>query len=267
MAVPVYDSTAWREFRGVPSSLGINSTTHLAKVADPTGKLHDCVVKLLPIDRPSLLCEAVGWVLARAAGIPCPAFAGIVMVPVEELRNHVSLPPEIASKSTCPAWYSELVPGDSLRQLHSWGYIIKLKSCLRNKDVRRIAAFDCWSDLRDRNLGNVIRTGSGGYVAIDHETILHDLLWLRAGIKYESRSLLAEAEKRLSQAELKKFLVEMAQASEAHLAAISSVATDIESIFNMIYPGLSPTLVPEVIEFLEARAQKGWMADKIRVIA
>ena len=65
MSVSILDSSAWREFRGEPSSSGVNETAHLAKIADSTGKLRDCFVKLLPLNYPSLLGEAIGWLLAR----------------------------------------------------------------------------------------------------------------------------------------------------------------------------------------------------------
>lgn len=85
--------------------------------------------------------------------------------------------------SYCPAWCSEVVAGKAVRQIHKMAFFLERakKTCLLSGDVRKIAAFDKWADLRDRNFGNVIRSSNGGYVAIDHESLLHDLLWLPTG--------------------------------------------------------------------------------------
>jgi len=273
MTVSLLDSSAWREFRGAPFSRGIKNktlhhdTAHLAKIADTSGKLHDCFVKLLPLHIPALLGEAIGWTLARAADVSCPPFASMVLVPLAELRKHIDLPSEMDGWDVCPAWCCEIVPGKSIRQVHKWLYFIALKKCLRSRDVQNIAAFDYWSDLKDRNFGNVIRSGNGGYIAIDHESILHDLLWLKAGMKFEERSLLIEAEKKLSSADLKNFHVEMALAADKHFDAVSKVRTEIDRLVTLIYPHLASILVPQVLDMLEMRAQKGWLAAEIGVIA
>ena len=157
MSVPILDASAWREYRGAPASAGINPTIHLAKIADSTGNLHDCFVKLLPPNSPAMLCEALGWILAKKSDLPCSAFGAIVLVPVDELRKYQALPPELNGVSYCAAWCSEIVAGKSLRQVHKFAFYIARKSFLRSRDARKIAAFDKWSDLRDRNYGNVIQ--------------------------------------------------------------------------------------------------------------
>lgn len=268
MTLLVLESSAWREFRGVLGSAGNrNGTAHFAKIADPTGELHDCFVKLLPTNEPALLCEAIGWLLAKAAGVPCPHFAAIVLVPVEELRKHMELPAEMTSSEVCPAWCCDLVPGKTVRQVHKWAYFLAVRKCLRSKDVRKIAAFDYWSDLRDRNFGNVIRASSGGYVAIDHETILHDLLWKLANRRFEPRSLLLEAQKALTTGELKDFHLDMAIASESHSDAISAAEPEIKRVFELIYPQLAELLLPQVTRMLSQRGQRGWLASEVGVIA
>lgn len=64
--VPMLDASAWREYRGQPGKATANST-HIA-VADDAGVERICFVKLAPrLDKPTLLCEALGWVLAGHA--------------------------------------------------------------------------------------------------------------------------------------------------------------------------------------------------------
>ncbi|TCJ14959.1 hypothetical protein EZJ19_08755 [Parasulfuritortus cantonensis] len=267
MSVPILDSSAWREYRGRPASLGANGTAHLAKIADGTGKLRDCFVKLLPLTYPSLLGEAIGWLLARASGLTCVPFAAIVIVPLSQLRQSTTLPLELNGIDYCPAWCCEVVAGKSLRQIHTWAFWLARRQCLHSKDARQIASFDVWTDLRDRNYGNVIRSANGGYIAIDHETILHDLLWPRTGKVFHSRSLLSEARKHLSYGDFRRFQVDMANAASKHAPGFNSVRTDIADIVTKIYPHLSATLTTEVLKTLDERAQAGWLANTLGVIA
>lgn len=267
MSVVILDASAWREYRGKPANSGANETTHLAKIADQSGKLHDCFVKLLLPNGPALLCEAMGWLLARTSDVPCPAFAAIVMVPVEELRKHGPLPPKFDGMALCPAWCSEVVAGKSVRQVHKMLFFIARGNCLRSKDARKIAAFDYWSDLRDRNFGNVIRSANGGYVAIDHETLLHDLLWLPCGIKFEERSLFVEARKNLSTADFQRFQMDMAGAANGHSQALDDAREDLRDIIAKIL-SIDPAPATEsIMAALGRRSGPGWMSDELKVIA
>lgn len=267
MSVPILDGSAWREFRGKPSSAGVNETVHLAKIADMDGRLYDCFVKLLPLNYPSLLGEAIGWLLTRSANVACAKFAAIVLVPLDELRKSTKLPSEFDSMKVCPAWCCEVVPGKSVRQIHKWAFWIKRRDCLRSIDARKIASFDVWTDLRDRNYGNVIRSSSGGYISIDHETILHDLIWVPSGKTYESRSLLSEAQQHLPVLEFQRFQVDMAKAAESHASGLALVSNDLAEIVHKIYPHLSASLTPAILDALNERAQAGWLANTLGVIA
>lgn len=267
MSLPILDTYAWREFRGKPSKCGINETAHLAKIEDTSGKLRDCFVKLLPLNCPSLLGEAIGWLLAKASGVTCPAFAAIIIVPVDELRKFTTLPAEFDNMSECPAWCCEIVPGKSVRQIHKWLFWLARSQCLRSNDARKIASFDLWTDLKDRNYGNVIRSTNGGYVAIDHETILHDLLWLPIGRTYQPRSLMTEAKQHLNSKEFASFQVDMAIESSKHAQGLNSVRSDLQDIITKIYPHHSTALVPNTINTLDQRAQAGWLATTLGVIA
>ena len=266
MSVPILDASAWREFRGKPASSGTNETTHLARIADASGKIHDCFVKLLP-DGPALLCEAVGWTLARASDVSCPSFGAIVLVPVAELRKCVALPPRFDAIAVCPAWCSEVVAGKSVRQVHKMAYFIARKNCLRSKDARKIAAFDKWGDLRDRNFGNVIQSAKGGYVAIDHETLLHDLLWIPFGRRYEERSLMVEAQKALSAPDFARFQVDMAAAATSHAKALGNTRAALADIIAKVAPVDAATLADMVDKTLDERSKPGWLADQLKVIA
>lgn len=267
MPVPILNSSAWREFRGVPSSTGVNPTIHLASIADATGKLRSCYVKLLRPNTPALLCEAIGWALANPVGVPVASFGAVVLVPLDQLRNCMPLPQWTDGQHVCAAWCTEIVAGKSVRQVHKWRFWAARKRCLHSKDVRSIAAFDIWTDNRDRNLGNVIRSLSGGYIAIDHETLLHDLLWVPSGTSYARRSLVDEAKQHLSPNDLKKFNVEMAGAAGKHEIGLASVRGTLNTFIDSVYPQAAPALSQTVIGFLNIRSQAGWLANEIGVIA
>lgn len=267
MPVPILNASAWREFRGVPGSAGVNPTTHLASVADANGKLHSCYVKLLRPNTPALLCEAIGWALANPVGVPITSFGAVVLVPLDKLRSCMTLPQWTDGQSVCAAWCTEVVAGRSVRQVHKWEFWLARKRCLHSKDVRSIAAFDVWTDNRDRNYGNVIRTPAGGYIAIDHETLLHDLLWLPTGTSYARRSLVDEAKQHLSSNDLKQFNVELAGASGKHGSGLANVQVQLNAFIDRLYPQAAPMLSKSVIGYLSLRSQAGWLASEIGVIA
>ena len=267
MAIDILDSTAWREFRGTLNNSGANKTTHLAKIADASGKLHDCVVKLLPLNYPSLLGEAIGWELARASDISCAPFGAIVIVPLSSLRGCIDLPSEFDGMDYCPAWCCEFVAGKAVRQIHKWIFWLARRQCLMSKDARKIASFDLWTDLKDRNYGNVIRTSNGTYISIDHETILHDLLWIPSGKIFHERSLVIEAQQKLSPNDFLRFQIDMTNASKKHANAISSSHNVLSQIITMIYPHMASQLIPLTTSTLDQRSQSGWLANTLGVIA
>lgn len=267
MGIAVLDSSAWREFRGHARNCGWNKTTHLAVISDHSGGLHNCFVKLLPINEPGLLGEAIGWLLAKASGVPCVAFAAIVMVPLDHLRKNISLPSEYDGMTECPAWCSEVIRGKTVLQINQWAFLINRRNCLESVDSRKIAAFDVWTDLKDRNFGNVIRSSKGGYVALDHESILHDLLSVPFGLTFELRSLMEEARKHLSPKNFQRFQVDMAKSAELHESGISSTQSDIVGIIDTIYPAFPAPMKTAILAYLATQSQTGWLAKKIGVIA
>lgn len=264
--VKIYGTPSWYEFRGVPKSRGINTSTHLAKIADETGKLHDCYVKLLDINSPSLLGEAIGWILADSNLVPCAQFACIVLVPTEALAKFMALPEWAKNLETCPAWCTEIVNGKSLAQLHKWEYWLYRKSCLKSKDVSAIAAMDCWADNKDRNSGNVMRTNTGRYIAIDHETLLHDLLWVPYGRTFVEQSLMGFAKQELSISELNQFCIDMAVAGNQHEQGYKLAFDAINEITINIYDLAENELLPMIHNFIEPRSKAGWLSNKLGVI-
>lgn len=260
MGVQILGSNSWREYRGKVSMPGSNGTTHLAVVADQHGQLHDCYVKLMEPTQPNLLCEAVGWLLARELKIPTPEFAAVVMVPTGHLSQYLSLPADILAIPEHPAWCCEVVRGKAIRQISRWLIHLAIRKCLASEDTRAIAALDIWADNQDRNFGNVIQMGSR-YVAIDHEALLHSLFPPR----YERRSVVDSARDILSQEAFKEFCVATAAASKSHFGAFPSASLKISQFVQTAY-GAGHPIEQAVIAFLKNRSNLTFVSRELGVL-
>lgn len=269
--VPMLDASAWREYRGQPGKSTANST-HIAVVADEFGVERICFVKLAPkLDRPTLLCEALGWVLAGHAGVRRSEFGAIVLVDKARLAKNQTLTFECAAfeGDFIPAWCSEAIPGDSVLS-HAKSpskpgmqFITEHKTFLNSNDARKFAAFDQWTGLRDRNMGNVIRHKAGGYVSIDHETILHDILWVSSDFNHNC--LVKHAERTLDSKRVKSFKAEMTRAAAGHAGALASAQAELNALLNLLLPGAAQEHAA-AMSFLANRSQQGWLAGELGVL-
>jgi hypothetical protein len=270
MRVPFLDESAWRQFRSKPANQGVNSTTHTALVADAAGVEHRCYVKLLPDPySPALLCEALGWVLAGHAGLLHPPFGAVVLVPVAKLAACMKLPPAVMAMDRCPAWCAaEIAPGRQVAhgRMKYFDLARERTKLLGTKPARAIAAFDEWTDLQDRNLGNVVVTPKGTYHPIDHETLLFETLWPVGA--YTRKTLLTIATASLADDKLKRFKVEMAGAAKGHRPALAAAQTALEEIIEKVFdvPDI-PARKTAIMDALTTRAEPDWMSGHLGVIA
>lgn len=267
MPIPILNSTAWREYRGQPGRAGMNST-HIATISDTSGFERLCFVKLVPDpDIPTLLCEAMGWVLAGHAGLTRPPFVAIVMVDIAKLHKSQALPSNLVNSGNpfCVAWCSQALAGKSLRQPNMGDLVIDRKAFLRAMDSRKIAAFDEWTNLRDRNLGNVIKMSKGGYGVIDNETMLYDYIWPKT-VPLNSNRLIEHAKSALDSKDYKRFKVEMANAAKGHTGALASAEVDLESVLKLIIPS-DLTAKATIVSLLEGRCKDDWLEKQLKVMA
>ncbi|MGC4077735.1 MAG: hypothetical protein QM702_12045 [Rubrivivax sp.] len=269
--VPMLDASAWREYRGQPGKATANST-HIALVADDAGVERICFVKLAPsLDKPTLLCEALGWVLAGHAGLRRSEFGAIILVDKARLAKSQQLTAECAAfqGDFIPAWCSEAIPGNSVLS-HAKSpskpgmqFIVEHKTFLNSKDARAFAAFDQWTGLRDRNMGNVIRHKAGGYASIDHETMLHDIIWVSSNFNHSC--LVKHAEKALDGKRAKAFKADMTRAAAGHAGALASAKLELQALLDMLLPGAIAEHAA-AMSFLADRAQRGWLAGELGVL-
>jgi hypothetical protein len=262
--------SAWLEFRGFPKGKTFNQgAMHFAIVKGQDGKERKCAVKFIDLQtRPGLICEGLGWLLAQAVGANVPAFAAILRVPLAELAKSMPLPPFLSGYIEYPAWCVEIVEGKAVSQVHRWIFWLERLKCLNAKNTPVIASFDYWADNQDRNFGNVIKSKEGRYVAIDHETLLHQVLYVPYGITFGLNSLLEEAAKRLSADKLHRFKCDMAMAAMQHGTGVQAVRTSGKLFVQSLIP--DPTAAAKIwsdIEtFLDLRSQSGWMSNELGVI-
>ena len=270
--VRILDATAWREYRGQPGTDTFNST-HIAMIADESKVERLCFVKLAANPgRPTLLCEAMGWVLAGHAGLKRAEFAAVVFVDKARLAKSQVLSPECEAYpgDSIPAWCSQAIPGKSVlssaKTIYKPGMLFfqELKAFLNSADARKFAAFDRWTGLRDRNMGNVIRHASGGYASIDHETLLHDLLWGSSDFLFHC--LVTKAEKDLDSKRIKAFKADMTRAALGHPKALADAQRELNEILRVFLPATAAGLHAAVLDFLDQRSQRGWLAGELGVL-
>lgn len=261
--------TAWQEFRGFPTGKTLNETAiHFAIVKGPDGKERKCAVKFIDLNsRPGLICEGLGWIFAQQAGVNVPAFAAILRVPLSKLSASMPLPSFLAGFQEYPAWCVEIVDGKAISQVHKWLFWLARANCLGAKNTPVIASFDYWADNQDRNYGNVIKSPNGQYVAIDHEALLHEVLYAPYGMKFTLNSLLVEAEKRLSAEKYLRFKCDMAVSAQKHEAAMNSARAAGSALLQKIIPdpAASKKIWTDIEAFLDVRAKLGWMSNELGV--
>jgi len=269
--VPMLDASAWREYRGQPGKATANSV-HIAVVADDAGVERICFVKLAPkLDNPTLLCEALGWVLAGHAGVRRSEFGAIILVDKARLAKSQPLTAECAAFSGefIPAWCTEAIPGNSVLS-HAKSpskpgmqFITEHKTFLNSNDARKFAAFDQWTGLRDRNMGNVVRHNAGGYASIDHETMLHDILWVSSDFNHNC--LVKHAEKVLDTKRVKAFKADMTRAAAGHAGALAGAQAELNALLNLLMPGAAAGHAA-AISFLSDRSKRGWLAGELGIL-
>ena len=271
LEVPVLDASAWREYRGQTGTATMNSS-HIAMVADEAGVHRLCFVKLAPkTDSPSLLCEAMGWVLAGYAGLRRADFVAIILVEKAKLAQSEELNVDCSAfqGDFIPAWCSEAIPGNSVMSSAKstlkpgMQFLHDYKTFLNSADARKFAAFDQWTGLRDRNMGNVIRHKAGGYASIDHETLLHDILW--GASHFNLNCMVKHAESTLDTKRVRAFKADMTRAAAGHAGALKSARTELNSLLNLLLPN-DATTHATAMDFLTTRSQSGWLASALGVI-
>ena len=268
--IPILPAAAWREFRGEPAQKGLNKTTHMAMIEDPSGKLHHCYVKCCPPTWPTPLTEVLGWLLAEALDLPRPEFAALVLVPLDKLRNHMPMDQHWLNYPEMLSFCASAVDGKAVSQGWKWNAPLRTARVYKRPEVARISAFDCWVDNQDRNTGNLIVKPDGDCVPIDNEFILYSLLWAgKVQFSVGHQSLLVEGAKHLRGKAYTRFKVEMAYQGKLHDAALSAAAPRLQQAVLSLIPNqtVANALWASVQQYLADRAHPDWLSAQLGVIA
>lgn len=267
--IPMLPSPAWREFRGVPAKKGLNQTTHMAMIEDPTGKLHHCFVKGCPPNWFTPLTEALGWLMAEALNLPRPEFAALVLVPLDKLRLHMPMDQHWLNYHTMLAFCASDVGGKAVSD--GWKIFSRPRTerIYKKPEVAQISAFDQWVNNQDRNTTNLMVQRDGACVPIDNEFILYSLLWegkVPFGIAH--KSLLDEAAKYLKPEAYAQFRVEMAQKGKLHENAFNKVAPKLQMMVQALVrdQAAANMLWTNIYQYLSSRAKPDWLATQLGVI-
>lgn len=268
VVIPILPDSAWREFRGAPKQRGQHHTTHEALIADANGQEHKCHVKAAPLGSPMPLAEALAWLVSEALDLPRPKFAALLHLPVQRLRVCMPLDQHWMPYQHVLAFCASTVEGKHITGRWRWQAHLRAARAFRHEDVARIAAFDLWTENRDRHCGNFLRTRGGAYVPIDNEFILFTILWVTAGITAIHRSLQTEARTALKADGYKRFEGHMVMASKHHAAAFGRVAPTLRNqILALVAdPAQGTFLQAAILQFLGQRAHPDWLAGELSVI-
>lgn len=267
--ITILPPEAWREFRGTPSTKGLNQTTHLAMIEGQSGQLHRCYVKLTPANWPTPLTESIAWIILNTLGLPRPEFAALLKVPIQKLANCMPLDQHWLGREYALGFCVSAVDGKGVDQGIRWLQTKRRKAVFKRPEIARLSAFDKWMENQDRHFGNLLIRNMGEHVPIDNELVLYSLLWPASKLTFAHNSLLDAASSILKPDEYKRFLVETAKSAEGHQDAFDKAETYIEELILKLIPDrqVATSLQESIKHFLINRSTVSWMQHQLGVIA
>ncbi len=156
---------------------------HTAQI-DFAGEVREAYVKVYPPGFGGLIGEAVGYLAAAHAQVPCPRRAAVMQIRARDMAG-LTLPTwALQADEPLWAWCTEAVPGRSLQMLVA-GPVTPSQlwlNVLHSKSGAALAYLDEWLANKDRNEGALVRTPEGTWHAIDFgEAFGGALLWPEFG--------------------------------------------------------------------------------------
>ncbi len=253
-----------------PDEVGINVGSHIAAVRFSNDKKPTkAYVKFCGPSAHDLFYEILGYILAHNLGIKQPPRAGMIIVPLNPIRQHGgSLPNWIPKEEkVMPAFCTELSPDRSIRYLYKTDSLMTKKyqelfnGC--HNWYACVSAFDEWLANNDRNAGNILQLSDRVYSIIDHGRIFDNQPPSLVHTKdLSSVNLMRSVIPPLGDKSVERLNNSMAEASNKHdLArnkALPSIARWLK-FFNNIDKSI-------VLKFMEERSKINWMEDRVGVI-
>jgi hypothetical protein len=272
--IPILQSGHYRTYVGKPNDLGWNSSTHLAQIDFGDGRDTRAYAKVLMDNWPALANEALGWMLARALGMPHAPKAGILIMPRWQFIKDIGDPPEFASMGDdILLWCTAAMPHRSLKFLFRSQDAIDnaYATLLRSKSGRRIAALAAFTDNPDTASGNVLRINAEEYVGIDHEHLFNCHDWRldkpipELDIPTQLLRSLAEERKkrRMNAATYRTTCTEIAVCAERHADALAEIAPAAAPLLKDLTDEAASI---RILAFLRARTGKDWLHHRLGLL-
>lgn len=215
--IPILNSKAFAGQLPAPQSTGI-SPIFRGKIKVGESSLR-CYIKPLPdtviapsgkvVDNREVLSEALGYTLAKGAGLTAPDNAGVIMlqsaqIPERTLAHLRSITPDHKLQDDYLAWFSQDMLHPSLLKNHipdgpesmRQASLSRLAMALStNSATPSIVTFDEWTENSDRNLGNLLGSADASMILIDHGRLFRYPTWNPANLStspYGVRNVICE---------------------------------------------------------------------------
>lgn len=185
--------TAYRGQLSAPKRIGVNSLFRGKIQVDEQSEPIRCYIKPLPdyitcpvkktlVENRELVAEAIGYALAREAGLNVPTRAGVILLKQEQIPPEALPPPTpgVNPEDGMLAWFSEdmIHPDYALQyfddtappalQERMFRHLVSVIK--KTPAIHKILAFDDWLLNSDRHFGNLL-IGKDSPVLIDHGRI------------------------------------------------------------------------------------------------
>lgn len=152
---------------------GYSSCLHLAELMDEKGRALRAYVKAFPASSKGIVNEAIGWLTARAVGLPCPPRAYILLMHTERLAAEYP-DRKWGNSEMYPTFATEALAGTPIDWIDAAHYAAQIKHWPHLPAA--IALHEALHNV-DGNAGNLLALDGGGYATIDYGDILGGRDW------------------------------------------------------------------------------------------
>lgn len=256
---------------------GANISTHIAEVRYPVQTVPVIsVVKLLPADGLSVCNEALAWLFLRAAGIPSPRNAAMLILTEAKAVNVLGrkrVPKNWVSNGYIRAWAAERLDFRSIQALFAGSSSEdRWLAMLQTVQGTAIAAFDEAYLNIDRNTGNILFLSKSSCVPVDHEQCFGQQDWVTGHMHH--LNIHGDSVRQLKNGvsggkvhgtDLQQAYGNMVFHAEKHAVALQACQDHITDLLTRVYPSEGAALALRVLSFLTERTAVNWMKDRLGV--
>jgi len=276
---PLLDDSAYVSYVQRLSGWGANQTTHLAEIRYPVQSAP--IVSVVKLLSPSLLnvCnEAVSWLFLRAAGFAAPKNAAILVLTEKKAKAILGtrlITKDLVHNGYVVAWASKQLDFSSIKAFFAGSRAdAEWLKVLQTLHGAQIAAFDEVFLNRDRNTGNVLFSGKGECIPIDHEHVFDYQDWIRSDLNVsqdaESDTLcfLKNSARKgtLEKNAFQDVMSKMVHYSHDHQVALEASKQQVLQLLEKTFPEDFELISERIFAFVAERTAKHWMENKLGIV-